>query len=378
MGQPAEEALVDLIYAAAVDPTLWEKVLEAVADAIGAGNGVMTRLNHATALGDSIPFRLDEAALTAYAQYFHTRNVFTPLDDLGAWRRGWRPKVVATNDVLPVEDYYRTEYFNDFMRLQDAGATLHIRLELDDAASSAIAFGRPLHRGDFERGGFELATRLQPHLIRAFKQGRAMALAMGPDRDLARAVHQSAQAIFLVDGAAAIRGINAAGDRLLARGLGLTSVGGKLATQSAEAARQLDQLLAAAAATNSSATGGSMSIPHPGRRFPLALRVIPAPRPSAAIVGYPRTVVVCVTDLETEVRSPEDELRLLFGLTVAEARVATAIFEGMSMREAAEALGVALNTVRFQLAQVFNKIGVNRQADLVKLMMRLSSRQDGS
>jgi DNA-binding CsgD family transcriptional regulator len=63
----------------------------------------------------------------------------------------------------------------------------------------------------------------------------------------------------------------------------------------------------------------------------------------------------------------------LFGLTQAEARVATTIFEGLSMREASDALGVALNTVRFQLARVYEKTGVTRQAELVKMMMRLSS-----
>jgi DNA-binding CsgD family transcriptional regulator len=116
-----------------------------------------------------------------------------------------------------------------------------------------------------------------------------------------------------------------------------------------------------------------MKLPLPGQRFPLAIRVAPVPGVKMPLFGYSRTALVCVTDLETEIRSPETELRSLFGLTYAEARVATAIFDGLSMREAAETLGVALNTVRFQLALVYEKSGVTRQAELVKMMMRLSS-----
>ena len=77
-------------------------------------------------------------------------------------------------------------------------------------------------------------------------------------------------------------------------------------------------------------------------------------------------------------RSPEQELCALFGLTPAEARVATAIFDGMSMREAADALQVAHNTVRVQLARVYEKTGVTRQAELVKMMMRLAEGRGGS
>lgn len=346
--------------------------MEAVADAVGAGNGVMTRLSNSTALGESIPFRLDEASLQAYAAYYHQKNVFTPVSD-PSWRRGWRPTVLSTADVMPVDDYYRSEYFNDFMRAQDAGATLHICLELDEEASSAIAFGKPLRWGEFERTSFETAARLQPHLIRAYKLSRAFAGVLGAERDIARAINGSQHALFLVDSACLIKLTNRAGDSLLRGDSGLTALNGRLMAHHSVSARQLEQLVSAATAADRPPTGATMSLPSPERRFPLAIRVAPVPRGAMPIFGGPRTALVSVTDLETGVRSPETELRALFGLTHAEARVATAIFEGMTMREAADASQVALNTVRFQLARVYEKIGVTRQAELVKVMMRLSS-----
>ena len=76
------------------------------------------------------------------------------------------------------------------------------------------------------------------------------------------------------------------------------------------------------------------------------------------------------------VPAPSGELRDLFGLT-AEIRLAAAVFEGLSLPEAAEKFGISINTVRFQLARIFDKTGVSRQAELVKLMMQLASSPAG-
>jgi DNA-binding CsgD family transcriptional regulator len=63
-------------------------------------------------------------------------------------------------------------------------------------------------------------------------------------------------------------------------------------------------------------------------------------------------------------------LRELFGLTPAESRLALALFEGASLAEAAEGLTISRFTAQNHLARIFEKTGANRQATLIKLMMR--------
>lgn len=70
-------------------------------------------------------------------------------------------------------------------------------------------------------------------------------------------------------------------------------------------------------------------------------------------------------------RDPE-ALRELLGLTMAEARLAAVLAEGMSLVEAAKALGIAHNTAKVQLRAVFAKTGVHRQAQLVALLASLA------
>ncbi|HQS96970.1 MAG TPA: helix-turn-helix transcriptional regulator [Novosphingobium sp.] len=69
-----------------------------------------------------------------------------------------------------------------------------------------------------------------------------------------------------------------------------------------------------------------------------------------------------------EAHTDPQSLRDLLGLTMAEARLAAVLGEGLSLVEAAQRLGIAHNTAKVQLRAVFAKTGVRRQAQLVALM----------
>ena len=65
----------------------------------------------------------------------------------------------------------------------------------------------------------------------------------------------------------------------------------------------------------------------------------------------------------------EERLRALYGLTGAEARVASLLARGYRLDEIAEMLGVAYETTRKHLKQIFGKTSTARQADLVRVVM---------
>lgn len=67
-------------------------------------------------------------------------------------------------------------------------------------------------------------------------------------------------------------------------------------------------------------------------------------------------------------RADPQTLRDLLGLTMAEARLAASLAEGLSLVQAAQRLGIAHNTAKAQLSSVFAKTGVHRQAQLIALL----------
>ena len=60
---------------------------------------------------------------------------------------------------------------------------------------------------------------------------------------------------------------------------------------------------------------------------------------------------------------------MVYGLTPAEARLASLVVDGHDPASAARALGVSANTVKYHLKTVFDKVGVGRQADLVRRVL---------
>jgi DNA-binding CsgD family transcriptional regulator len=62
-------------------------------------------------------------------------------------------------------------------------------------------------------------------------------------------------------------------------------------------------------------------------------------------------------------------LRAEYGLTKAEARLASNLADGASLPSMAQAFDVKLTTIRSQLQQVFAKTGTSRQAELVALLL---------
>ncbi|MDY0881461.1 helix-turn-helix transcriptional regulator [Dongia soli] len=73
---------------------------------------------------------------------------------------------------------------------------------------------------------------------------------------------------------------------------------------------------------------------------------------------------------DQKVQIDDQALCRLFRLTAAEARVAGLIANGTHLDDIAEQLDVSLNTVRTHLRHIFEKTGVERQADLVHLLLR--------
>lgn len=71
----------------------------------------------------------------------------------------------------------------------------------------------------------------------------------------------------------------------------------------------------------------------------------------------------------------EEQLVIQYGLTPTEVRVTQALSEGFSIAEVAENMNVARTTAAFHLRNIFQKTAVNRQAELVALVVKTCLKQ---
>ncbi len=91
--------------------------------------------------------------------------------------------------------------------------------------------------------------------------------------------------------------------------------------------------------------------------------------PLATNAGAPPVAVLLVSDPDRQALPTAETIARLFDLTEAEARLTIALGEGLRIEDAAERLGITLSSARTYLKRIFNKTGITRQAELVRLVL---------
>ncbi|HEV2364570.1 MAG TPA: helix-turn-helix transcriptional regulator [Caulobacteraceae bacterium] len=366
-----QEGLLDIIYGAAADPALWPSAMEALADGLGGTTNFLSKLSIVDGGGEALTTRIDPASRGPYLAHYGAINVLNNVPDRTAYRAAWKPLIHTDDQWMPKEEFLASEYYNDFLRPLEVHSVMMLRLGLTGDTISAMSIGRPEAWGPFEPSHLEAAQRVYPHLLRAFRLGQKLEPTLALAGELAAVLDQSAHGVFVVDGAGRVRHVNRAGEALLRRGVGLRVAACRLTATQPECGRQLEALIGAATTCEpGSSKGGTMALPFEVGRLPLSITVTPFQPPPAWPLAQAHTALVCVTDLEAGGRPPRERLRQLFGLTAAEARVALALFDGSTLKEAAEALSISAHTAHIHLSRVFEKTGTHRQSQLVALMMR--------
>jgi DNA-binding CsgD family transcriptional regulator len=364
-------AFLELLYGAAIEQGDWVRVIATFADLIGGARVWMPDISLANGSGAGVIARIDPAAQKTYFQHYATRNPFVK-PTIGNPGGAWPLNVRTDEDEFAKEDLVRTEYFNDFLRPQDIHSCLIVRLGRRDGMQSTINVSRPRHREQFGGADLDLARRLHPDLIRAFNLSRKFADLGAFAAGMAETLERSLHGVLLLDDTGRVLHANTVAERLVREGDGLRIAAGRLGAWPGEAARQLEALIGRAGGRDGACRlGGSMALPTPSRMLPLSITVAPL-RAERLLATASPAVLVCVTDLEAGVSLPAQQLGDLFGLTPAECRVALAMFEGATLREAAAQFGVSVHTVHAQVARIFEKTGTTRQAELIGLMVRLA------
>jgi DNA-binding CsgD family transcriptional regulator/PAS domain-containing protein len=367
----SQEKLGELIEAVALDMSLWPKVLEALVSASGADGAALIYQSQADGRGQSIIAGIDPAATPLYFGEFATNN---PLQRAGTLREkidNFRPRILNDEHLLPKPELTGSDFYNGVLRPFDMHSILMVGLGVRDVHRVGINLVRAARRPQFDTPELSAMNRWHGALIRAFDVGMAVAPVAAVGADLAAVLDTLADAVFLVDHGGRIVLANRRAEEMVAAGHALRAIDGRLRPRQPDQARRLEVLIGQALC-NPSPVGGAMALAAVDQRLPLSLTVTPLNPRRPTLFAPPATAMVRVCDFVAPLPVTERLLTELFQLTPAEARVAAALAQGLTPREVAERLAVSFNTVRAQLVRIFEKTGVSRQADLVRLMARMA------
>jgi DNA-binding CsgD family transcriptional regulator len=371
--QGSYNCLLDEIYETGVNPHLWVSVMERISDTIGGNSAWLSQLSVADGNGSGIGMRIDPEVPQRYIDYYVRLNPCVHRPQPMEYMARWKPRITTHEDFIERDDLIASEFYNDFLRPQNIDNVLMIDLAAHGLNISTVNIHRPKAKGPFDYADLELAQRLHPHLMRAFKIGSAFSEMEALSKDRAAALENSTYGVFVLDSRGTVRHANLVGERILAMDLGLSVVAGALVAARLESAKRLLTLIGQATSANPDVRqGGSMTLES--GRGQLYISVAPLRAERMSIFTSGRSALVTVTDPHPSPALADGQLRILFGLTPAEIRVVRTLFGGATPVETASLLDISVNTVRWHLARIFEKTGVQGQVELSQLLMRLPTR----
>jgi DNA-binding CsgD family transcriptional regulator len=183
------------------------------------------------------------------------------------------------------------------------------------------------------------------------------------DLDVTRAALDAiGMAILIVDRSANLLHANRHGRRALQRNDGLAVRGDALCATSESPAQKLK--IAIEAATGPAPVAGTVSLTTSGRQsWPITVVPLPGSAQSAALLIF--------RDCGGLDATLPSRLRSLFKLTAAEARLAIAVSEGMSVSRYASENLIARSTVRSQTKSIAAKMRCSRQVEIASIVAGL-------
>ena len=300
----------------------------------------------------------------------------------GVAENEWRRGLLETKGALGVGIHFgsegiahselvKTRFYHDFCEPFgiDYSIAAYFLSERDDLG--VLGVYRSDKRGDYGSREGLLLRKLLPHLARAAAFADRLQQAELLRSSGERAWDLMPWGVLLLGSGGQILFANRRVEEILRENQGLAVRYGRLvATAGADSARLEELLGHASKPKDGPRTGGAMSLQRRGDGRPLQLSVMPLPRQAPAFPLLEPLASICVLlfDPDREVVPVTQGLKVLYGLTRAEAELVTGLLRGERLEDYAEQAGITLNTVRTHLKSVFAKTDTHRQAELMRLV----------
>jgi DNA-binding CsgD family transcriptional regulator/PAS domain-containing protein len=360
--------LIGDIYDAALDRSLWPRVLQKTCRYV---NGVSALLGADDSVQRSVRFffewGVDPHYLRLHDEIYSRLNPMTVPTVLYA-KVG---SVLASSDLIPYDELVATRFFREWVAPQGIVDAISVTLDKSSTSYAAVVVQRHERHGLVNDAMRRRVGLLAPHFCRAFAIAKLIDLHKVEAAALADTLDGLAAGMFVVDADARIVHANASGCAMMTAGKVLTGNGGRLSATDPQAEQVLREMFAAAQSGDDAVGIKGIAVPlRDPDGEPWVAHVLPLTsgiRQQAGI-SYSAVAAVFVCKATLDLSSPLETLADVYKLTPAELRVLFTIVQVGGVPEVAPVLGISETTVKTHLQRVFEKTGVKRQADLVKLV----------
>ncbi len=367
------QELLSLVYAAASDRSKWQMFCDELNK---VSNTPIMLFGHNLGTNESlgiIASGLDPGELDRYHQHYADKNPWMHMNaamPMGA--------VGISDQALRREDLYRTEFYNDWLRLQEdivAGPCLMCHRTTETFVGLAAAC--PAANVDNTLGdSLKLFEALAPHMAQAITMSQV--LANGGPMSYGH-LEASKHAIITLCRSGRVSMSNPLAEKFMTQTQMMSVNLNERLTAKGEAVRDYLSIAHRAMARNDfSALPAPHHVVTPAYgEYILHAHIFPF----SADHDFPASVwldpvvgaIVITGELGLEHQENYCQLAQALGATPAESQLAEAIMAGQSLYDYAEANALSRHTVRNQMRALLHKTGTDNQMAFVRRMHTLSS-----
>lgn len=357
------------IYEASYRPGQWDVAMAKLCQLVQAKSAGIFLWDHQTKTQSIMTSNgLSTLARMSYrfglAKYDHVYNIMVDREI------GKGLHVVKQQDIKVTNPLF----YRFLLKPNDIGYISAINICRDDEVYLGMAVHRPFDAPAFTDGELEMLELSVPHIQRAFRIQRELQQLRSREQSLKSALSRLALGVVVVGDDNRIHYLNPMAESILAQHPGLRLVAGQLKAHYPDEDAHFHDLLASlktADVHDVETRHLAVSLHHPSRKMPLTvmmstLNEIPDHLNLSSGGGR---VVLYLSDPESPSNLSYETLNELYGLTPSEARVAVGLVNGLELRQIAEQHQVTFETIRGQLRLVFQKMGVNKQQDVVRVLL---------
>jgi DNA-binding CsgD family transcriptional regulator/PAS domain-containing protein len=361
--------IVSGFYDASMDGRLWPPILKLLADALHARSCAIASHDYETNNGRlEHSLNIDADYVESYEGRYAARDAWLHQEEYfrspGA--------VWSSQQIVPYDDLVTTDYYRDWLAPQDLLHHLFGVLDRRGSVVTYLVFGRSESAEPFAEREVALLRDLLPKLQRGFRAGQAFRRAQDIQRVAMEALDAMPMGIVLLTGTGGVIGANQNARRIIDDGQVLSIAEGGLWVDWGWRKLRFRDLISRGGGRerrNRVEEVPAFSVPRAAGQKPLSVVVVPVREENEPLVEDTPAAIVFLGDPDRPVEIDPAQLCQIYGLSRAESRVVALLARGYRLDQVAEALGVAYETVRKHLKQVFGKTGTDRQAELVRLLV---------
>ena len=372
--QEAFERILASLYDAMLDDTHWpatsaliDEACDLTGNALLVGEGPKDDIR-VLSVGLYSRGQRQEELEREYLEVYH------PIDErVPRIRQLPDSRLVHVTDLYTAEELKISPTYNEILLRAKCQNGLIVRLDGPDSSHMTWSLGDPVASDGWGSSEIAMIKKLMPHIRQFIRVRQTLVRAETRNTTVTALLDNPRIGVIHLDRRGRIMEVNDRARGILRQGDGLSDWDGVLRVREAADRLRLERLVASALPDSGAfAVSGSMLLGRSSGLPPLVVHVKPVAVPQPDYGARHIAALILIIEPRSQHRIDPELVARTLGLTPAESQVAVWLAEGKSVREMAEATGRTHAAIYWHLRQIYEKLFISRQVDLVRLVLSIA------